>query len=85
MHHILKIQTEYLEAKLEGDKPFEIRFNDKGFQKGDTIEYKEVCVNGLSCNRFKSPTYEITYVSHYHQKDGWCVFGDKVIKEEVNA
>lgn len=35
--HYLKIQPEYLEAQKRGDKPFEVRRDDRGFQKGDTL------------------------------------------------
>lgn len=42
MTHELKIQKQWADAKLAGEKPFEIRRNDRGFQKGDTVRYKVV-------------------------------------------
>ena len=39
MTHELKIHKQWADAKLAGLKPFEIRRNDRGFQKGDTIRY----------------------------------------------
>ena len=42
MTHELKIQKQWADAKLAGEKPFEIRRNDRGFQKGDTVRYKVI-------------------------------------------
>lgn len=71
IHH-LKIEKDYLEAKLNGDKLFEIRINDRGYQKGDIVVYKEYSVGDVI-----EHYYEITYVVNYNQKDGWVVFGEK--------
>ena len=75
-HHELKIEDEYYEAKVAGNKPFEIRYNDKGFQKGDTVGY--TTVNALFKRVGK---WEITYVISYQQKDNFVVFADKRIHE----
>ena len=42
MIHELKIQKQWADAKLAGEKPFEIRRNDRGFQKGDIVRYKVI-------------------------------------------
>ena len=42
MTHDLKIQKQWADAKLAGEKPFEIRRNDRGFQKGDIVRYKVI-------------------------------------------
>lgn len=42
MTHELKIQKQWADAKLAGEKPFEIRRNDRGFQKGDIVRYKVI-------------------------------------------
>ena len=42
MTHELKIQRQWADAKLAGEKPFEIRRNDRGFQKGDIVRYKVI-------------------------------------------
>jgi len=59
MTHSLKIEEPYLEAKLDGHKLFEIRFNDRGFQKGDTVEYTEY---SSSTFEYTKHYFEITYV-----------------------
>ena len=42
MIHELKIRKQWADAKLAGEKPFEIRINDRGFQKGDIIRYRVI-------------------------------------------
>ncbi|QHJ82173.1 MAG: hypothetical protein [Bacteriophage sp.] len=49
MHHELKIAECYYVPGLSGEKPFEIRRNDdRGFQKGDTVLFREVNKLNLS-------------------------------------
>ena len=82
MTHELKILECYADAKVAGDKLFEIRDNqDKGFQKGDRIKYEVIDSLGLSIvdHPLKYKEYEITYVTNYNQKDGYVVFGEKEI------
>ncbi len=35
--HTLKVQPPYFDALLDGSKPFEVRRNDRAYQKGDTV------------------------------------------------
>ena len=42
MIHELKIQKQWADAKFAGEKHFEIRRNDRGFQKGDIVRYKVI-------------------------------------------
>jgi len=75
--HELKIEKQWADAKLAGEKPFEIRLNDRGFQKGDRVQYRvvdpkthEPYSRPLSETEFGSSTahplesceFEITYV-----------------------
>lgn len=76
MNHDLKIDDCYLQAKLAGDKLFEIRVNDRGFQKGDTVTYREYPNIG---NTIKH-VFQITYVTSYHQQGEYVVFGEKKVK-----
>lgn len=39
--HELKTWPQYFEATWRGDKPFEIRYEDRGYQKGDKVVLRE--------------------------------------------
>lgn len=38
--HTLKLNEEFADAVYSGDKNFEIRYNDRGFQKGDEVKFE---------------------------------------------
>ncbi len=73
--HSLKIRREFMEAKIDGEKTFEIRHNDREFQRGDTIVYKR----DIAPWREYDGVYKITYVTGFEQKPNWVVFGDLLI------
>lgn len=83
MKHELKILECYADAKLSGDKLFEIRDNtDRGFQKGDIVKYTVVDGGGRHWNHdLEEKTYEITYVTNYQQKEGYVVFGEQEVEK----
>lgn len=41
VRHVLKIWPQYFERIVDGTKTFEIRKNDRGFQKGDSVALRE--------------------------------------------
>jgi hypothetical protein len=41
MHHDLKTWPQYFQRVVSGEKTFELRKNDRGFQLGDTVTLKE--------------------------------------------
>jgi len=45
MKHILKIQDRFYNQIESWEKTFEIRLNDRGFQKWDTIQFIEIDEN----------------------------------------
>jgi len=81
MIYELKICSQFVRPILQGDKTFEIRENDRGFQKGDRLNFK---VNAdewtrsheSSVREFERKTFEITYViSGWGLKNGFVAFG----------
>lgn len=80
MLHKLKLKTPYIEPVLSGEKTFEVRENDRGFNKGDYIKFIPTHMNGdtYKDTELEVRTYEITYVhSGLGVKEGYCVFGIK--------
>lgn len=80
MIHELKIDENFTDAIISGDKNFEIRYNDRGYQKGDIIKFSPVSSVG-SCdtlNPLYNALYEITYVLNgWGLKEGYVVLGIK--------
>jgi len=42
VEHVLNIQAEYFEAIYRGEKTFEVRRDDRGFQKGDFLHLRKL-------------------------------------------
>lgn len=68
MHHEIKIDEPFYHAVAEGRKTFEIRYNDRGYNAGDTVELY-VYQNALLRIYAK-----IGYVTSYQQRDNFVVF-----------
>ena len=81
--HDLKILNDFADSVVAGDKTFEIRENDRGFQKGDFIKFQatdRIGINNYS-HLINNKLYEITYVLN-----GWGIKNGVValaIKERV--
>lgn len=74
-HHDLKIETQYYNDIENGDKNFEIRKNDRNYQIGDMVYFKEV-VNDVATGKELNGV-EITYILHggkYGLHTGYCIF-----------
>ena len=82
MTHMIKLQKEFADAVLSGDKCFEIRRNDRGYQKGDKVQFK--VMDGLiqMHHDLEKKTYVITYVMNgWSLENGYVVFGIREVKE----
>lgn len=67
--HRLKIDDVFLDALLDGSKTFEIRYNDRGYQCGDSLEFFAYG------NRI---VFDVTYVLSGHGlRDGFVCLGVK--------
>jgi hypothetical protein len=71
MEHQLKISQDYLIHILEGRKTFEIRYNDRDFQVGDTIQFLPLQSEEYNVYaKYSSiPYFDITYI---HANAGDC-------------
>ena len=79
MIHAIKIHENYADPVCIGDKTFEVRENDRGYQRGDLIDFTVVDDFGMKVHThpLNDIRYEITYVlgSFKGLADGWVVFG----------
>lgn len=79
--HKIKLLEDYCDAVLSGEKTFEIRKNDRGYQKGDHISFIPVNRHYIQYyHRVSEKEYAITYVhSGLGLKNGYVVLGIKDI------
>ena len=86
MTHNLKIRDQFADAVLNGEKTFEVRYNDRGYQKGDQIVFTVIDDIGITMHHhpLNDKVYEIMYVlSGWGIKEDYVVFGIK--REETRA
>jgi hypothetical protein len=89
--HDLKLSIDFCDAVLSGEKNFEVRKNDRGFQTGDLIRF--IPTDGTSYHsldgtvrehakhEISGHTYKITYILNgWGIKNGYVVLGIKEIK-----
>lgn len=82
--HKLKLREEFADDVCMGNKTFEVRINDRDFQKGDTVQFICVTESGIQVEHaINSKVYEITYMlSGWGIKEGYVVFGIREVKEK---
>lgn len=84
--HELKIEHNYLVEVAAGRKMFELRKNDRDYQKGDLIRFIDIDETkyGVSVNIKKDDLYKITYVlkdvPQYGLDADYCILGIKRVK-----
>ena len=85
MTHEIKLREEYADAVLSGDKCFEVRENDRVYQKGDRVRFIVIDKYNLQIGHYLTVMkveYEITYVlSGWGLKENWVAFGIKPVSE----
>ena len=79
--HRLKIEDIYYNAILAKEKLFEVRFNDRNFQKGDYIKFMTIPANGLGWSDEPEDRMGIWIITNVHMglglKDRYVVLGIK--------
>ena len=88
MTHHIKILKPFADVIIEGNKTFEIRKNDRGYNRGDFVKFQTITQESFSSfettHEINDKLYEITYVlsSGFGLQEGYCVFGIKEVHDE---
>lgn len=79
--HIVKLASGYFEAVASGEKTFELRFNDRNYQVGDTLVLVEITDRGRLTERILIK--EIIYILEDFPglTEQWCVLGLRAVKK----
>ena len=87
MIHKVKIWEDYANSILCGDKTFEVRYNDRNYQKGDFIEFDGVSRDGLPMpHNIDGMMFEITNVhSGLGMAEGYVVLAIKRVDDEQDG
>lgn len=85
MIHTIKLREEFADAVYSGEKTFEIRYNDRWYQKGDTVKFRAVTAFGFEFyHQINEVEFEITYVlSGWGLKEGYVAFA--IRRKEENG
>lgn len=85
MEHILKLRNDFWKPVFDGEKNFEVRLNDRGFQKGDLVRFRKVVKDKNGKDKVlktDKTNFEITYVLNgWGLKEDYVVFGIKRVGE----
>ncbi len=83
MRHELKTDADVFDAVVNGLKSFEIRKNDRNYQKGDELLLRKTRHTGEEMRTGKPLEYtgdfwtmKVTYILNgpaYGLQDGWCI------------
>lgn len=74
MTHCLKTHPKFFKEVQSGNKPFEIRKNDRDFWVGDTLLLQEFDPEKSEYTRNELER-TITYITDFEQKSGFIVMG----------
>lgn len=82
--HKIKLLLNLCDDVLSGDKPFEIRENDRGYQKGDRVVFQPYEPSDPFVKHpISEKVYEITYVLNgWGLQNGYVVFGIREVEYE---
>ena len=82
MTHELKTYPKYFQETIEGNKPFEIRKNDRDYKKGDILEMMEF-KDGKNTGR--TVRVLVTYILEEFAglEDGYCIMATSLMKEDA--
>ena len=85
MNHIIKILEDFADAVVSGEKTFEVRENDRGYQKGDFVIFNVPTTEG-PMHPIEQKVYKITYVINgWGLKNGYVAFGIREVKATISG
>lgn len=74
--YLLKIEPPFLDALLDGTKTFELRRNDRGYQKGDVLVFDLAWPEHPSETSLRCVRFTVSYVlSGWGIEPGFVVLG----------
>lgn len=76
--HQIRLGKVFFEDVYNGEKPFELRKNDRGYKKGDILEMMEF-ENGEHTGRFVRALVTYILEGFAGLKEGYCILGIKII------
>lgn len=82
--HELKICPEFLSPIEDGRKTFEVRYNDRNYEIGDTLELREYDERSEQYGE-RVLTAKVLYVlegGRYGVKEGYCAMGIEIINKK---
>lgn len=77
--HDLKIRPGFFEAVAKGQKPFEIRKNDRDFKLDDVLLLREIEPGHNETYTGRMKAVRVTYITDWEQKPGMVVMGIAII------
>ena len=83
-YHEIKLNHDFCDAVLHGEKTFEVRMNDRGYQKGDRIKFVPMTRSGVfeMSHSIAGKEYEITYVLNgWGLESGYVAFAIKEVND----
>ena len=84
--HVLKLQKDFCDPVYTGEKTFELRYNDRGFQKGDRVRFAAIEGETWIDHPINDEEYEITYVlAGWGLQRNFVAFGLRNIKDPEPA
>lgn len=77
--HTIKIMEDFCDALMSGEKSFEIRKNDRGYQTGDVLQFIPVDSSGLPVkHRIEHEVFDVIYIlSGWGLKNGFVCMAIK--------
>ena len=73
--HDVKIRKEYYDSVAQGDKPFEVRYNDRNYKVGDKLVMREVDASGMPSGRVITARVSYVLSDDRYVQYGYVILG----------